>query len=155
LRASGKALLELGRSCVHPDYRGGSAMFHLWNALGDYVLRHGIEVMFGAASFAGTDVAALAQPLGFLHQCHLAPEGLRARAIGPHAQLAEVLPAAVDKRAALVATPALIKAYLRLGGFVGEGVFVDHAFNTTDVLVVMDTGAMSARHKRYYERRYG
>jgi putative hemolysin len=156
LRASGKALLELGRSCVHADYRGGSAMFHLWNALGDYVLRHGIDVMFGAASFAGTDVAALAQPLGYLHHVHLAPEGLRARAVGPHARPMNGFGAeGMDKRAALLAVPALIKAYLRLGGFVGEGAFVDHAFNTTDVLVVMDTGAMSARHRRYYERRYG
>ena len=73
LRASGRRLLELGRSCLHPDYRGGTAMMHLWNALADYVRAHGIEILFGTASFHGTDVAALAQPLSLLHHRHLAP----------------------------------------------------------------------------------
>ena len=57
LRDSGRKLLELGRSCVHPDHRGGTAMFHLWNALADYVLERGIEILFGVASFHGTDIA--------------------------------------------------------------------------------------------------
>ena len=80
LRASGRRLLELGRSCVHADYRGGTGMFLLWNALADYVLDHGVEVLFGVASFHGTDVQALAQPLAWLHHHHLAPEALRVRA---------------------------------------------------------------------------
>ena len=154
LRDSGRELLELGRSCVHPDYRGGSAMFLLWNSLAEYVLARGVEVMFGAASFHGTDVAALVQPLAFLHHNHLAPEGLRVRATGPNAQRMDLIPKAdVDRRAAMLGTPALIKAYLRLGGFVGEGAFLDHDFNTTDVCLVMDTAQMSARHRRFYEGR--
>lgn len=67
LKASGRRLLELGRSCVHPDYRGGTAMYLLWNALADYVLDRRIEVMFGTASFHSTDVDALRQPLAYLH----------------------------------------------------------------------------------------
>ena len=67
LRASGRKLLELGRSCVHIDHRGGAAMFHLWNGLAEYVLERGIEVLFGAASFHGTDIPALAQPLSYLY----------------------------------------------------------------------------------------
>ena len=45
----------------------------------------------------------------------------------------------------MVETPALIKGYLRLGGMVGEGAFVDHAFNTTDVCLVMDTQRLNAQ----------
>ncbi len=59
----------------------------------------------------------------------------------------------LDRAAAMAAMPALIKAYLRLGGFVGDGAWVDHAFNTTDVCLVMDTGRMSARHRDFYTRR--
>ena len=55
---SGRKLLELGRSCVHRDYRGGGAMFHLWTALAEYVARHDIEILFGVASFHGRDVCA-------------------------------------------------------------------------------------------------
>jgi putative hemolysin len=50
--------------------------------------------------------------------------------------------------------PALIKAYLRLGGFVGDGAYIDHAFNTTDVCLLMDTSAMSERHKGFYTRKH-
>lgn len=155
LRGSGRRLLELGRSCVHPAYRGGSAMYLLWNALADYVFDHGIEVLFGTASFHGTDVAALAQPLSYLYYNHLAPEALRVRALPEHFQRMDLLPVEeVDRKAAMVATPALIKAYLRLGGHVGDGAFVDHAFNTIDVCLVVDTAAMSARHRGFYSRKH-
>ncbi|MEL6449844.1 MAG: GNAT family N-acyltransferase [Pseudomonadota bacterium] len=151
LRASGRRLLELGRSCVHADYRGGAAMYHLWAALAGYVARHEIEVMFGVASFHGTDVPALAQPLSLLHHRHLAPPPLRVTARAPHAHPMDLVPEAqIDRRAAMVQVPALIKAYLRLGGVVGQGAYVDHAFNTTDVCLIMDTAAMSDRQKRIY-----
>ena len=154
LRASGRKLLELGRSCIHPDHRGGTGMLHLWNALARYVIERDIDILFGAASFPGTDLQALAAPLSLLHHAHLAPPSLRVRAHGPGAAQVNVLPEAqLDRRAALAATPALIKAYLRLGGFVGEGVYVDHAFNTTDVCLVMDTNRMSKKHKSFYTRK--
>jgi putative hemolysin len=156
LLASGRRLLELGRSCVHADHRGGTAMFHLWNGLADYVLDRGIEVLFGVASFHGTDIAALAAPLSWLHHHHLAPPDMRVRARPPHRQEMDLIPAdRLDRKSAMAATPALIKAYLRLGGFVGDGAFVDRAFNTTDVCLVMDTIQMSARHREFYLRKAG
>lgn len=153
LRQSGRRLLELGRSCVDAGHRGGTGMFLLWNGLADYVLDHGIEILFGVASFHGTDTEALKLPLSWLHHHHLAPEPLRVRS--RHPQSMNLIPAAaLDRRAAMVAMPALIKAYLRLGGFVGEGAYVDRAFNTTDVCLLMDTQAMSARHKGFYTRKH-
>jgi putative hemolysin len=149
LLATGRRLLELGRSCVHPDYRGGAAMFHLWTALADYVEARGIEILFGVASFHGTDPQALAEPLSLLHHRHLASPELRvrSRAFTPMNLMPE---AAIDRRRAMLQVPALIKAYLRLGGFVGEGAFVDHAFNTTDVCLVMDTARLNARQAAIY-----
>lgn len=151
LKSSGRKLLELGRSCLHPDYRGGMAMFHLWSALADYVERHGIEILFGTASFHGTDIAALAQPLSMLHCNHLAPPELRVRAQPAHFQPMDLVPEdQLDRRRAMLEVPALIKAYLRLGGFVGEGAFVDREFNTTDVCLVLDTARMNDRQRRIY-----
>ncbi len=151
LKASGRKLLELGRSCLHRDYRGGAAMFHLWTGLANYVREHGIEILFGVASFHGTDPDTLAEPLSLLHHKHLAPEDLRVRALPAHFQRMDLIPAnALDRKAAMVAMPALIKAYLRLGGTVGEGAFIDRAFNTTDVCLVMDTAQMNDRQKRLY-----
>jgi putative hemolysin len=153
LRATGRRLMELGRSCVDPDFRGGTAMLLLWNAVAEYVLKNDVEIMFGPASFHGTDLEALAQPLSYLHHNHLAPLDLRVSARAASRVAMDTLtPALVDKRAAVAAIPALIKAYLRLGGYVGDGAWVDHTFNTTDVCVVMDTHAMSARHRAFYTR---
>jgi L-ornithine Nalpha-acyltransferase len=154
LRTSGRRLLELGRSCVHPEHRGGTAMFHLWNGLADYVLERGIEVLFGVASFHGTDPAPLAQSLAYLHHHHLAPPALRVLArAGARLGMDLVARDDLDRRAAMAGTPALIKAYLRLGGFVGDGAWIDRAFNTTDVCLVMDTARMSAKHRDFYLRK--
>jgi L-ornithine Nalpha-acyltransferase len=151
LRAGGRRLLELGRSCIDPDYRGGTAMMWLWQALAAEVRRRGIDVLFGVASFHGTDVAALAGPLSLLHHRHLAPTDLRVRA--REFQPMDLVPAdRIDRRAALLATPALIKAYLRLGGFVGEGAFVDHAFNTTDVCLILDTARLKHGQAAIYSK---
>lgn len=154
LRASGRRLLELGRSCVHPAHRGGAAMLVLWNALADYVLSHEIDILFGVASFHGTEPEALKMPLSWLHHHHLAPEALRPRARPEQFQPMDLVPeAALDRRQAMAEMPNLIKAYLRLGGFVGEGAFIDEPFNTTDVLLLMDTKAMSDKHRQFYTRR--
>lgn len=153
LKADGRKLLELGRSCLHRDYRGGMAMYHLWTGLADYVARHDIGILFGVASLHGTDTRALAAPLSLLHHNHLAPPDLRVCARQEHFQPMNLIEAAtLDRRGAMLAVPALIKAYLRLGGFVGEGAYVDHAFNTTDVCLVMDTARLNARQKRIYSR---
>ncbi|MCU0907338.1 MAG: GNAT family N-acetyltransferase [Rhodobacteraceae bacterium] len=153
LLGSGRRLLELGRTCLDPDHRGGPAMFHLWNGLADLVLAEGTEILFGVASFHGTDLVALAEPLAWLHHHHLAPPALRVRAIGAEARAMDLVPAdRIDRRGAMLATPALIKAYLRLGGVVGEGTWVDHAFNTTDVCLIVDTARMNDRARAIYTR---
>lgn len=153
LQGSGRRLLELGRSCLHRDYRGGMAMYQLWSGVASYVAEHKIDVLFGVASFHGTDIPALSHPLSFLHHRHLAPPDLRVSARADHAQRMDLMPIdSLDRRAAMLATPALIKAYLRLGGFVGQGAWIDHAFNTTDVCLVMDTARMNERHRGLYAK---
>lgn len=151
LKASGRKLLELGRSCLHPDYRGGAAMMHLWTGLAAYVDKHQIEILFGVASFHGTDVDALKAPLSLLHHRHLAPVDIRVRAQPNAYQKMDLLPEkAIDRPAAMRAVPALIKGYLRLGGFVGDGAFVDHAFNTTDVCLIIDMTRVNDRSRAIY-----
>lgn len=151
LKASGRKLLELGRSCLHPDYRGGAAMMHLWGGLAQYVDAHGIEILFGVASFHGTDVDALKAPLSLLHHRHLAPEAIRVRAQPDVFQPMDLMREdQIDRPAAMRAVPALIKGYLRLGGFVGEGAFVDHVFNTTDVCLIIDMALVNDRSRAIY-----
>jgi L-ornithine Nalpha-acyltransferase len=149
LLRSGQRLLELGRSCLHPEYRGGSALYHFWQGLARHVCNEGIDILFGVASFHGTDVPTLTPSLSLLHHAHLAPPDLRVTSLQPQ-QFVPLPETAIDRVAAVQAMPALIKAYLRLGGFVGDGVFVDHAFNTTDVCLVMETRRMNDRQRAIY-----
>ena len=157
LKTSGRRLLELGRSCVHAEYRNGLALRLLWSGLADYVQQREIEVLFGVASLHGTDIPALAPALSLLHHRHLAPPELRVRALeGVYQRMDLIEEDRIDRVSAMRDVPPLIKSYLRLGGFVGDGAFVDHAFNTTDVCLVMDTQRLSADvRERYAGRRAG
>lgn len=155
LRRSGRSTLELGRSCMDAEFRGGSGMFLLWNALAEYVLSRDIQILFGVASFHGIDAQALAQPLSWLHHHHLAPADLRpvARPQG-YQRMDLIAPEALDRRVAMTSMPPLIKAYLRIGGRIGEGAYLDREFNTTDVFLMVDTAAMSDKHRKFYETRW-
>lgn len=146
-------VLELGRSCVDGAHRGRPTMQLMWRGIAAYVFQHNIELMFGCASLPGTDPDALAAPLTYLHAHHLAPEAIRPRAL-PHRYVAmqRADPENISTRAALHALPPLIKGYLRLGGFVGDGAVVDHQFNTTDVSIVVKTDLVTEKYFRHYDR---
>jgi putative hemolysin len=146
-------VLELGRSCVDSAYRGRAAMQLLWRGIAAYVFTHNIDLMFGCASLPGTDVDALAAELTYLNANHLAPPDIRLRAL-PHryVDMCRMDPLEIDSRQVLVGLPPLIKGYLRLGGFVGDGAVVDHQFNTTDVAVVVQTDLVTGKYYRHFER---
>lgn len=146
-------VLELGRSCVDAAYRGRAAMQLLWRGIAAYVFTHNIDLMFGCASLPGNDVDALAAELTYLHANHLAPADIRMKALpGRYVAMQRMDPAEIDARQVLVSLPPLIKGYLRLGGFVGDGAVVDPQFNTTDVAVVVQTDLVTGKYYRHFER---
>ena len=147
-------VLELGRSCVHAAYRNRAAMQLLWRGIAAYVFLHRIDLMFGCASLPGTDPDAVAEELTWLYHNHLAPPALRPRAL-PHryVEMRRRDPASLDVRRVAAGLPPLIKGYLRLGGFVGDGAVIDAQFNTTDVAIVVKTDLVTDKYYRHYERR--
>jgi putative hemolysin len=146
-------ILELGRSCVDPAYRQRPAMQMLWSGIAAYISHYDIVLMFGCASLPGTDPATLAMPLSYLHYYHLAPPDLRPRALTErYVDMRRLSRSTVDPARALVALPPLIKGYLRLGGFVGDGAVVDEQFNTIDVCIVVKTDLVTEKYSRHYER---
>ena len=148
------AVLELGRSCIDAAARTRPTMQLLWRGIATYVFEHGIELMFGCASLPGTDPNALAVPLSYLYHHHLAPPALRPRALSErYLDMNRLPPAAFDPAEALNQLPPLLKGYLRLGGFVGDGAVVDQQFNTTDVCIVVKTDLVTEKYYRHYERR--
>ncbi len=141
------SFIELGRSCVLKPYRNRRTLELLWQGVWSYVREHSGDVMIGCASFPGTDPTAHALALSFLHHNSLAPEDWRVRAHDHLRVDMNMMPReAVDTRAALKALPPLIKGYLRVGAFVGDGAVIDHQFGTTDVFVVMPVEAMKTRY---------
>ena len=145
------SFLELGRSCVLEPYRDKRTVELLWHGIWAYVLAHGVDVMIGCASLEGTDPERLALPLSYLHHFHAAPPEWRAPAVAARrAEMRLLAREAIDPRAALRALPPLIKGYLRLGAFIGDGAVVDHAFGTTDVLIVLPRQCINPRYVAYY-----
>jgi len=146
-------ILELGRSCVDQAFRTRPTMQLLWRGIAAYVFHYEIAVMFGCASLPGTDPQTLAMPLSYLHHHHLAPPELRPRAVASRFVSMDLLqPSQINTRGALNALPPLIKGYLRLGGFVGEGAVIDEQFNTIDVCVVVKTDLVTDKYFKHYER---
>jgi putative hemolysin len=148
-----EAAARIGRSCVDAAYRNRMAMQLLWRGIAAYVFHYRIALMFGCASLPGTDPDALAPELTYLSTHHLAPPELCPRALpGRYVEMRRMSPEAVDRRRALAQLPPLIKGYLRLGGFVGDGAVIDRQFNTTDVAVVVKTDLVTDKYYRHYER---
>ena len=144
-------VLELGRSCVDEAYRNRRVINLLWRGIALYLKQYDIQLMFGCGSLAGTDPEALRVPLSYLHHHHLAPRHIRPRALPERYVKMDMIPKdELDAAKALEEIPPLIKGYLRLGGFVGDGAVIDEQFNCTDVCVVVKTDLMTAKYAKYY-----
>ena len=151
-RHSRLQFLELGRSCVLSSYRVKRTVELLWHGIHAYVLQNHCDVMFGCASLDDTDPKRLALPLSFLHHYASAPEPWRARALSDrYVEMNQMSKEAVDPKAALRALPPLIKGYLRLGAYIGDGAVIDYEFGTTDVLIVLPVSAIKQRYFEHFD----
>jgi putative hemolysin len=144
--------LELGRSCVLAPYRNKRTVELLWLGIWAYVLQNSLDVMIGCASLEGTDLEQLALPLSFLHHYARAPEAWRARALDErYVEMDRMSKEAIDPKQALRMLPPLIKGYLRLGAFIGDGAVIDYEFGTTDVLIVLPVAAIKQRYLEHFD----
>ena len=143
--------LELGRSCVLAPYRDRRTVELLWHGIWTYVTQHRIGVMIGCASFDGINPDRLAPALSFLHHHAQAPAGWRVRALPQrYVEMNRIHKSVIDAKRVLRALPPLIKGYLRLGAFVGEGAVVDRKFGTTDVFVALPVSAIKPRYIEHF-----
>lgn len=151
LRLLRSNMVELGRSCVHPDHRNGGVLLSLWGALAEFMQRNQLEFMIGCASIpmncptlpgvsSGYAAASIWEQV---KQKHLAP-------IQYHVRPRLALP--VDElRSDLVAEPpALIKGYLRLGAKVLGAPAWDPDFNTADLPMMMKLSDMPSKYRKHF-----
>jgi putative hemolysin len=145
--------LELGRSCVLAPYRTRPVVELLWQGIWNYVRVHGLDVMVGCASLEGTNQQDHALSLAFLAANARAPQAWRVSAKpGHHVPMQQPEAGAIDAKIALRALPPLIKGYLRLGCYIGDGAVVDRQFNTIDVLIILPVSAINRRYFTHFGR---
>ena len=150
----GLEFLELGRSCILPDYRNKRTMELLWHGTWSHALAHGTDIMFGCASFEGTDPDRYADSLTWLAQNVLLED---------HEDCPAVVSGSIDlrtiagsgsgpvpARTAMANLPPLIKGYLRLGAQIASHAVIDEQFGTIDVLVVLKVAQINPRYLSHY-----
>jgi putative hemolysin len=148
LRTLRERMVELGRSCVHPDHRHGGVIMALWSALAEFMVRNRLDTMIGCASIpmlhngivSGDVAASIWQQL---QSTHLAPIEYHVR---PRLPLpVERLDSSLD-----VEPPALIKGYLRLGARVLGAPAWDPDFNSADLPMLMRIADLPARYRKHF-----
>lgn len=131
-------ILEIGRTCVHPDYRSGAAVMVLWSALADYLVKNDFSYLIGCASISLRDGGHnFASIMPELRERYLVDDALR---VTPHRQLSIGM-----KEPAVVIMPPLLRAYLRMGCRIGGEACWDPDFNCADVFVMLDVGKLPGR----------
>ncbi len=144
LRPLRSRMVELGRSCVHPDHRNGGAILALWGALAEFMVRNGLDTMIGCASVSMRDGGHVAASLWEqLRHTHLAP-------IEWQVQPRLALPVQELNRHLDVEPPALIKGYLRCGARILGAPAWDPDFNTADLPMMMRIGDLPAKYRKHF-----
>ena len=144
LRSMRARMVELGRSCVHPDHRHGGVIMALWGALAEFMVRNQLDSMIGCASIPMLHSGDVAASIWRQVQAtHLAPIDFHVR---PRLPLPiEQLDSTLD-----VEPPALIKGYLRLGAKVLGAPAWDPDFNTADLPMLMRIADLPARYRKHF-----
>lgn len=149
-----ESLLELGRSCVASTHRSKATIQLLWRGIAAYLAEHQLTTLFGCASFHGRDPKAHAEPLSYLRHFHGADPDRTVRALDArYVKMEMVEKDDIDARRVWKAMPPLIKAYLRLGGVIGDGAVIDEQFGTVDVFVTVEMNKVGERYYAHFDKR--
>ena len=136
--------LEIGRTCIHPDYRNGATISTLWSGLAAFIAEQRMDYLIGCASIPlGADGGEARALYAELAQRHLVPEALRVK---PHLPL----PRRDGVACGHYTVPPLLKAYLRLGAQMGGEPCLDPDFKVADVFVLLSTQRIERRYARHF-----
>ena len=144
---SSKDILELGRSCVHPQYRSGIILKLLWQGISNYIKMYKIKILMGCASFHGTNPSKFKDEFSLLYESYRLPEDYDVKSL----QSNEIsFNKNINHSTTLNKLPPLIKGYLRAGGMVSENFYIDTEFETIDYCVIMLTEKIVSRYQNKF-----
>ena len=140
-------ILEAGRSCVDKNYRDGRIIRLLWRGLSEYIVQKNIDYIIGCASFQGNNIEEVSERLSYLHHYHLAPKKIRSQPLRQKSIHWAMTPKKKIKQFEVFKKlPPLIKAYLRVGSWIGKGAIIDKEFNTIDVCIILKKDNISSKY---------
>ncbi|MGR3436490.1 MAG: GNAT family N-acetyltransferase [Shimia sp.] len=142
-------MVEMGRFCIAPGRSDPDILRVAWGAMTRYVDEHGVEMLFGCSSFAGTEGEAYADAFAMLHERHLAPRRWLPRVKAPQVlRFGELFRRTPDRRKAMSGMPPLLKSYLAMGGWVSDHAVVDRDLGTLHVFTGLEIARIPAARKR-------
>ena len=144
---SSKDILELGRSCVHHEYRSGIILKLLWQGISKYIKICKIKILMGCASFNGTNPSKFKDEFSLLYKSYRLPKSYNVKSLQDNEILFEKN---IEKSTILNRLPPLIKGYLRAGGMVSENFYIDTEFETIDYCVIMLTEKIVSRYQNKF-----
>jgi len=142
LRGRYPSMLELGRFCIDPSGRNGAILMLIWKYAMQFIVTNKIDVMFGCASFPGTDIDRHRDVLTYLYNNNLAPKELMPIPVTNHVKLADMLAREIDFDDATKGIPTLLRGYLKLGAKISDTAIIDPVFNTTFICIYVDAKSM-------------
>lgn len=142
-------MVELGRFCIHPDWRDPDILRIAWAAMTAYVDAAGVQMMFGCSSFHGTEARDYYDAFALLRQRHLAPKRWLPRVKAPAVfRFGSLLRRKPDPRRAAAKMPPLLRTYLLMGGWVSDHAVIDRDLGTLHVFTGLEVGAVPANRAR-------
>jgi len=135
--------LELSRFCIDSNGRGGAILMLIWKYAMSFIQDNQIDVMFGCASFSGTNIDEHKPILNYLYEHHLAPVALRpSPKVDDYVSITELYEPNAQWDEAQKSIPTLLRGYLKLGARISDAAIIDHAFNTVYVAIYVETANM-------------
>ncbi|MBW4983361.1 GNAT family N-acetyltransferase [Mameliella sp. CS4] len=142
-------MVEMGRFCIDPDLRDPDILRVAWGAMTAYVDTQGVELLFGCASFSGTDARAYYDAFAMLKDRHLAPRRWLPRVKAPDVfRFAARLRRKPDAKKAMLRMPPLLRTYLMMGGWVSDHAVVDAQMNTLHVFTGVEIASIPPARKK-------
>lgn len=142
-------MVELGRFCIHPDWKDPDILRVAWGAMTEFVDENDIGMLFGCSSFAGIETDQYLDAFAVLKARHLAPKRWLPRVKAPDVfRYGARLRRKPDVKKAMLRMPPLLRTYLLMGGWVSDHAVVDRQLNTLHVFTGLEIGAIPATRKR-------